>query len=164
VTCSRDGGESAERIGIVPYDIVHGALGTSRRRLMNVRSSTLDATPNFRQIGHSNAVDQFAETYPGVSLGYNIRRHFDHCGGVGDSQATASEFEQCRVVFTSPIETTFPAGIPSSSRATVRRTSKAGDADGIPPKACCCGQRKSGSTAAVWAGAVNVRYAQNRSA
>jgi hypothetical protein len=116
VTCSRDGGESAERIGIVPYDIVHGALGTSRRRLMNVRSSTLDATPNFRQIGHSNAVDQFAETYPGVSLGYNIRRHFDHCGGVGDSQATASEFEQCRVVFTSPIETTFPAGIPSSSR------------------------------------------------
>jgi hypothetical protein len=57
---------------------------------MNVRSSTLDATPNFRQIGHSNAVDQFAETYPGVSLGYDFRRHFDHCGGVGDSQATAS--------------------------------------------------------------------------
>jgi hypothetical protein len=100
VTCSRDGGESAEWIGIVPYDIVHGALGTSCRRLMNVRSSTLDASPNFRQIGHDNAVDHFAETYPGVSLGYDIRCHFDDCGGVGDSHATASEFEQCRVVFT----------------------------------------------------------------
>jgi len=120
VTCSRDRGDAAERIGIVRFDIVHGALRTSRRRLMNVRSSTLDASPNVHQIGLDNTIDQFAETCPGVSLGYEIRRHLDDCGGVGDSHATASEFEQCRVVFAIADRNDLPAGIPSSSRATAR--------------------------------------------
>ena len=41
---------------------VQAAWRTLRRYLMDVRVSTFDASPNFRQIGRDNAIDQFAKT------------------------------------------------------------------------------------------------------
>ena len=70
-----------------------------RRHALHPGASTFDASPNFRQIGRDNAIDEFDETSSGSSLGYEIRRLLDDRRGVGDSDAAAGEFEQHPVVF-----------------------------------------------------------------